>query len=419
MPLFHYEALDDEGRTVVGTMDVRGEAALRDRLQSLGYTPTLVEVSRRHLREAAAPAQRARVAAPAAEGSRIEIPQQQVAHLYHQLAVLLHAGMTPSEALAELAPRIRDKHAQPIALELMQGARGGQALSDLMRRHPRSFPDGDVGLIAAAEEGGFLPQAFEMLSETHQVDVDTRRRLRVWTWFFHSNVLGLFLVIALAVFLKSMLAGFWDAESVADLLNRGLQPARRVLFLVTIPLIALYVGGLWAMRRARVIPSWRRRWHGFLLRTRFTASVHRLRAATALLRTLQLLFHAGVENVRSWETAASVVPNLVLRDEALRATEHVLREYRFADGLTHCSFVDQNAPATVAAGESAGDLENALGRVAAAAQAEEQRAVGAAVMGGMLSMVVWFFLIGGLAFAAVAWACGAGLTALGENSGAF
>ena len=45
MAMFHYEAADASGKTVVGSMDARDEGAVRVRLAQNGYTPLLIETA--------------------------------------------------------------------------------------------------------------------------------------------------------------------------------------------------------------------------------------------------------------------------------------------------------------------------------------------------------------------------------------
>ncbi len=43
MPMYHYEATDRNGKSVVGSMDASSEGAVRTRLLGMGYQATLVE----------------------------------------------------------------------------------------------------------------------------------------------------------------------------------------------------------------------------------------------------------------------------------------------------------------------------------------------------------------------------------------
>ena len=42
---------------------------------------------------------------------------------------------------------------------------GGLGMTELLSRHPEMFPPTYVSLVAAAEEGGFLPQVLQQLRE--------------------------------------------------------------------------------------------------------------------------------------------------------------------------------------------------------------------------------------------------------------
>ena len=413
MPLYHYEALDANGQQVVGSMQVAGEQALRQRLAVMGYQATLVEVSRRDLR-----AQRpARQAVPTADraAARVQLPELTVSRFYYQMATLLRAGINPFEALLQMQSTARDRRLHQIVTEMAQGVQNGHALSKEMKRYPRCFFEGDLGLIEAAEVAGCLPQAFQMLADDHEQDDQVRRRLRIWEWLFHGQFLTVLLAIPLAVLLNRAISGFWTAPDMQGYVKDSAWSAVRLGLVIVLVFGGLYGGGLWFIKQARYLPGWRRRWHGWLLRLPIVAPIQRARASAVLTRALQFLHHAGLDNVRAWATAARAVPNLALAEAAVSAEPRVESTGALSAGLTECQLIGPNEISIIAAGERAGQLEGALDKVAGHYEYELKSAIGASTTKGIISIVTWSVILGLLALAIFMAGYSRGLLGLMDN----
>ena len=401
MPLYHYEALDANGRTVVGTMQVAGEDALHQRLLSMGYEATLVQLSRREL-TAAPPDERVVKAPEGVALSKLELPELTVSRFYYQMATYLRAGITSLEALSHMQAQAQEPGLRRIAAEMAVVVQAGGSLSEGMACYPRCFLDGDLGLIQAAELGGFMPQAFQMLADDHEKDHNARRKLRIWQWFFNGQMIGLILIIPFVMLINNLLGGFWDSPDIMAYVGEQLRGLVINLLLISLPLTALYVAVLWYVKRMRIMPATRRMWHRWLLRFGVTAGLQKARASAALTRTLHLLHHAGLDNVRVWETAAGVIPNLELSSQALEVTPVVRESGSLSQALMQSQLIHPNEAAAVAAGEQSGQLEQALDKVAGYYETELDSTLGSSVVKGTTSLVVWAFILGFAVLALVA-----------------
>ncbi len=92
-------------------------------------------------------------------------------HLYHNLSVMLAAGVPITRALRSVhksgkTGRLFTRIAEEVA--------AGHSLTDVVRSHHRSFPQLDITLIEVGEETGQLPEMFEAMSQWYAF----RRRLR-------------------------------------------------------------------------------------------------------------------------------------------------------------------------------------------------------------------------------------------------
>ena len=98
MPLFHYEAQDQAGKKVIGTMQVTDESVLSRRLQAMGYVPVMVQQTGRTRAAPAHGGPRTR-AAPAGPG----VPTRVLSQFYYELYMSLQAGLPAFQALFDVA----------------------------------------------------------------------------------------------------------------------------------------------------------------------------------------------------------------------------------------------------------------------------------------------------------------------------
>lgn len=414
MPLFRYEALDRTGTKVVGAMQVSDEAALNARLTEMGYRATHVEIPHRSLTAcrgathasgstASRLPARAYGAMPAA--SPITASERSIARLFHQLHIAFRAGMPAFQAISTVAGQIHERPLQQMLSEVSLGVRDGNRISDLMEHYPRLFSRGDVGTVRAAEMGGFLPEALESIAKRYEEDDNTRRRLRVWVWFFHSNVLVFFCLFALAPFFAAAIRAGFDARV-------GLMAVGRAFLTVTLPLSLLYYGALTAFYFGRRNPGLAYRWHRMLLRLPVVGRINFLRSNAVFTRTLQQLYSAGVMPASAWETAAAAVPNYVLSDRFSSGQPVVESTGTFSIAMQQVDLLQPTDVGMVAMGEASGEIAEALNYLANHYEEDTRVALGETVVRGAVTFTLWAFLLGALGVAVVAWGYAQGLNAI-------
>lgn len=402
MPLFHYEALDRTGNPVVGAMQVADEAALSARLTAMGYRPVTIHapaVTRRGTRQAAAQAHLTATGGKAVNAggatSKLHADERSMARMLHQLYLAFRAGIPAFQALSTVQAQVSHLALRQALGEMAVGVRDGNTLSGLMEQYPRLFQRGDVGLLRAAEVGGFLPEAFESLAVRYEQDDNARRRLRIWTWFFHSNVITFLGLVALAPFFKAAIEAGFDVRA-------GFRAVGHTFLFVSVPLLALYFGALGWFFHVRHQPTWAHRWHRMALRLPVLGKINKLRANAVFTRSLQQLYQAGLGAETAWETAAAAVPNLYLSGRYSEGVRTVHDTGRLSLGMQQVGLLDPADVGMVATGESSGEVAQALHYLASRYEEDTRVALGASVVRGAITFALWAFILGGLGIVVLA-----------------
>jgi MSHA biogenesis protein MshG len=380
-------------------MQVRDEDALNSRLTAMGYQPVLVEpanaVRGPAARTPGALAGGVTVPLPAsASASSLAASERSAARLLHQLHLSFKAGMPVYQALTTVAGQVHEPALRQALTEIARGVDGGATLSEELGRYPRIFTVGDAGTIRAAEVGGFLPEAFALLAHQHEQEDNTRRRLRIWVRFFHSNVITLLLIVPLAFFFRPALEAL-DARP-------GLESVLRAFLTITLPGLIVYFGGLAAFYHFREEPAFAFRWHRLVTRLPVTGPISTLRANAVFTRTLQYLIHAAVPAGTAWGTAADAVPNRYLREQFLCCQPVVESSQRLSDGMQQSGQIDPADVGMVATGEGTGEVEQSLHCLANQYEEATEQALGASVVRGAVAFTTWALLLGAVGAVALA-----------------
>jgi len=98
------------------------------------------------------------------------------AQIYHNLAVMLNAGVPVLQALRTSVSGLRGRVPRAVR-KLGNRAGEGESVAAAMRRHPRAFGPLDPVLIEAAEASGRLPSALENLARWYEFRTRIRRRI--------------------------------------------------------------------------------------------------------------------------------------------------------------------------------------------------------------------------------------------------
>ncbi|MER3412832.1 MAG: hypothetical protein C4341_01065 [Armatimonadota bacterium] len=225
---------------------------------------------------------------------------RELGNLFKQLASLLRAGASPADAHDRVGFRIRHRGLREACAEIAKATSEGKPASEIMARYVDLFPPHVVGMVRAAEYGGFLPDAYELLSQRF----NERASINAWfyfvRWISYQGLVGIAVVVAAtSAFWKAFHAGGnFIGFFVQDLLSRALPILVAVAALILLVRFLLHSHVTLPIRHRLIIKAP----YGFGTRARAEA-LH------GFLWTLRNLAHAGVPPKTAWQLASAATPN--------------------------------------------------------------------------------------------------------------
>lgn len=385
MGTYHYEAVDQSGRSERGVLEADSERLARQQLLGRGLLTVSLKPGR----------SRASARARSAGLRRTEL-----SWLTRQLASLVAAGLSLEASLGVVMEQAPRRTVTQLLAALRADIRAGQSLSDALAGHPRDFPDIYRALVRAGEQSGELEQVLDRLASF--IEDSGALRGKVLTAFIYPAIVSL-ISAAMVVFLLSyvvpqVVGAFTQAKQQLPLLTRIMIAASDVVrewggvALVLAVLAGVALAAL--LRRPVVRLSVHRRLLRLPVLGTYLLGVDTARFAA----TLAILAGSNVPLLSALEAAGRTLSNLALREAVAEAAARVREGLPLAAALQRSRLFPPLLVQLIASGEKTGELAPMLDRAAGTLSAElERRALAMTalleplmilLMGGLVLMIV-------------------------------
>ena len=307
------------------------------------------------------------------KGARLSAKQRMF--LTERLELLLETGIPLHAALATLEHQAENEELRVLLGEIGESIAGGVTFSDSLARHPDAFPGAYVHLVAAGEQGGFLPRVLERLREMDEKREELRSTLL--SAFAYPAFLSVFSVAVVAFVLVVVFPKFAEIfEMIRDQLPittrffLALSDVLRGHWMIWLPGIS--VAGVLGWRWSRSVSG--------------SETLDRIAFSTPGLRDVSVQYHL----VQFLYVMSLSLSNGVAILDALRACRSVTGSPRFrafiddlgtrvaegqnlARGFQDAEFLPTLVPQMVSTGEQSGGLALVMGRIASFYEREWRR----------------------------------------------
>jgi type II secretory pathway component PulF len=278
-----------------------------------------------------------------------------------------------------------------------EAAERGEPVSGVMKKYQTLFYPWHIGVVRAAEVGGFLPEAFEQIAHAYEEEWETRSAFRLRMFFY--SILGvpsiLFALPLILTVAQPIPAEGWTPGTVIETI---LYFARTV----SLP-IAIGLGLLLLVWQVLQTTAW---FQGvqqrLVLRLPVVSRIARGAALDRYLATLGLMLRGGLPIASAAEEAALAAGNVVLTPKLL-AFVPALREGTPLSGLlAQTRAFDPDTLNMAATGEVTGSLPDMLARAAGYYREDSAAKRKMALkIGGVAFGVVWLIILGALSLLAL------------------
>lgn len=142
MPIFRYQALNEEGKKITGVIDADSIALAKEKLLKQKILITKLFTI---------------------EQKEIALEPPLLLAFTRELNQLLSAGLPLYESLLTIEEKYRRNRAHPLFLDLCDRLKNGHSLSSSLKTYPKTFDHIYLSMVEAGERIGALPWVFEQL----------------------------------------------------------------------------------------------------------------------------------------------------------------------------------------------------------------------------------------------------------------
>ncbi len=345
MALYHYRAIDANGKIAKGETDAINEFDLESQLGKSGLE--LIKAS------------------PVKDRTRTihKLARRDLIHFMFQLEMLFRAGVPILSILADLRDTAETAQIKNLCANLYEKIDSGSTISEALAANPGIFPELVVNLVRAGEATGQLPDVLKEIvaSLKWQDELASKTKQLLLYPAFVTVVVGS-VVVFLMIYLVPQIVGF-----VANM--GGKMPMQTIALLwvsgvfvnywwLIIP--APFVLAFLLILLSKVNPRFKRMMHAAQLRIPYIGIIIKKIILARVSDTLGLTYRTGIPVLDGLEYCSSVTGNIIVKEAIDKARADIANGAPISQGFAAQRLFPSLVIRMIKVGEETGDLAGSL-----------------------------------------------------------
>lgn len=295
-----------------------------------------------------------------------KLPLGELAIFTQQLASLLVAGLPLVQCLEALQDQTEDPCFRIIIRDVKADISSGNSFSSSVKKFPKAFNSLFVSMVEAGEASGGLAEILGKVASYFESTVRLTKKVK-------SAMTYPIAVIGLAVALVNVLLIFVVPVFAAMFSDFGSKlPAPTQMLIDFSDFMKSYwwaigaglYGAYWLWGKYVSTPAGRRQKDQMLVRAPvFGNLIHKI-ALSRFCRTYATLIRSGVPILRTLEIVAAASGKVQIEDACVEITKHVSQGGQVSEVLAANPFFPPMMKHMVKAGESTGNVDGMMGKIA-------------------------------------------------------
>ncbi|MBI3939484.1 MAG: type II secretion system F family protein [Acidobacteria bacterium] len=283
-----------------------------------------------------------------------------------QFSVMLNAGLPLVQCLEIIATQQGNRAFRDVLLQVRNDVEAGASLADAMRRHPRTFDNLFVNMVAAGEAAGILDAILQRLTAFVEKTMKLKRSLRsasiypVTILLVAAGVVSIILLKVIPVF-ATLFEGLGADLPLPTLIVIRLSHFLGRFFLFWVAGAALAVAGLRYCYRTE---GGRIGIDRLLLALPFFGLVLKKIAVARFSRTLATLMVSGIPILEGLEITARTAGNKIIEQALVKTRKAVEEGKTVVETLRQSTLFPPMVVQMVGVGEQTGELDQMLLKIA-------------------------------------------------------
>ncbi len=390
MPVFSYEALNENGSNITGAIEADSEAAAGNLLTSRGYVPLRIFTAKTSI----------------SFWSRLQeslgkVEPRDLILYTKQFRSMLHAGVPILRILQVLEAQTENKVLKKLTARMSQDIKEGSTLYEAMEKHPAVFSSLYRSMVRAGEVSGALPDVLTRL--VYIIEHETKIRSDIKSALQYPKMvvgaLGIAFFILLTFVIPKFVAIFAKARIELPLPTRIAMIMYQFLANYWYVLIAVIVAVIFGLRFYFKTTLGRLFKDTLIMRMPIFGPLFNKAALSRFASIFAILHSSGVPVLTSMSILAGTIGNSAIAREFERVREQMGEGQGIAAPLGKAKYFTPMVVDMVAIGEESGNIEDMLREITVHYDDEVAYAVkglsdalGPVLMVGLAAVVGFFAL---------------------------
>lgn len=295
-----------------------------------------------------------------------KVTQTEVAVFTRQFSVMLDAGLPLVQGLEAISSQHPNPQFKAVLEQVRTDVESGSTLSDAMARHPKVFDSLYTNMIAAGEAGGILDTILQRLSSFIEKLVKLKKALKS-AMIYPTTILTIAVGVVIIILWKvvPVFSTLFEGFNVALPLPTRIVIAASGILERYMLFIAIFIGlCVFALKSYYKTEKGRRVVDRKLLKLPILGDAIRKIGVARFTRTLATLLTSGVPILEGLVITAKTAGNSILEDVIYRIRKRIEEGGNIADPMRESQFFPPMVVQMVTVGESTGEMDTMLVKVA-------------------------------------------------------
>jgi type IV pilus assembly protein PilC len=351
---FQYQVRDKTGKIVSGTLEAESQAAVAQKLTSMGYATVSISKSSAGMKT--------ELKIPGFGG---KVKLKDLAVMSRQFATMINSGLSLLRALNILSEQTPNKALAEVLVKVRNDVETGNPLSGAMAQHPTIFPPLMINMIRAGEVGGFLDGVLLQIAENYEAEVKLKGKIKsAMTYPVVVFVMAILAVVGMLLFIVPTFATMFESLGAPlPLPTQILVNLSGMIKVLIIPLIVGLIAFVFVWRKVKHKEGVRSFLDPIKLRMPVFGSLFQKIALSRFTRNFGTMLHAGVPILQSLDIVADTSGNMVVAKAVRDVQESVRNGESLTAPLSNHPVFPPMVVQMMSVGEDTGALDEMLHKI--------------------------------------------------------
>lgn len=362
--LFNYQALENSGKSVVGSIEAISLDVAIGSLQKRGLIVISIE-----------PAEKTAWYEKISFGSGVS--NKEIVILSKQMATLFEAQVSPIKIFTLLSSEIENKILRKSLEQVVVDIQGGATISKALAKHPTIFSDFYVNMVRSGEETGKLNETFNYLAEhlDRNYEVVSKVKNALIYPIFVVTVFVAVLALMFTFIIPKISSIILESGQEIPLYTKAVFAISDFFLDFGMFFLVAIIAGLYFLFRYVRTDAGANAWDRFKLDIPYFGELYRKLYLSVIADNMNTMVLSGIPMLKAIEVTSQIVDNQVYKSILFESLEGVKGGKALSQTLTSHPEIPNILIQMIKVGEETGELGSILKTMARFYQREVVNAV--------------------------------------------